>query len=191
MTPRFFLRCPLLPPRPLLHSIYVTLEEAVDSLAPRLLRYCRAKVGHLSLAEEVAQEALTALVERWRRAGPPDSPDAFAFAVARRQAWRAVIRQRMLLPLESLLQRRDGGRSPEAVAIFKRQWCDLRRDLAGLKARDREALLLVTVGELDGATAAKTLGMSTAAVKMRVMRSRRQLRERTEDYGGREQERRA
>jgi RNA polymerase sigma factor (sigma-70 family) len=157
--------------------MYVTLEEAVDSLAPRLLRYCRAKVGHLSLAEEVAQEALTALVERWRRVGPPDSPEAFTFAVARRHAWRAVLRQRMLAPAEALLGRQDNGPNPEEVSIFRRQWRDMRRGLGGLRARDREALLLTTVGELDGATVAKTLGISTGAVKMRVMRSRRHLRE--------------
>jgi RNA polymerase sigma factor (sigma-70 family) len=163
--------------------MYVTLEEAVDSLAPRLLKYCRAKVGHLALAEEVAQDALTALVVRWRRVGAPDSPDGFAFAVARRQAWRGILRQRMLMPVDVLLQRRDGGPNPEQAVVFRRQWRDMSRALRGLKRGEREALLLVTLGELDGATAAKALGISPAALKMRVMRSRRHLRERMEDSG--------
>jgi len=50
----------------------VDLENALLELAPRLLRYLIARLGDRSLAEEVAQESLTALVRRCRGAGPPN-----------------------------------------------------------------------------------------------------------------------
>ncbi|MEZ5330916.1 MAG: hypothetical protein R2991_02430 [Thermoanaerobaculia bacterium] len=60
------------------------LERTVATLVPRVLRYCGA-TRSWELAEDVAQEALTAVVHRWRTTGPPDSPIAFALVVARRR----------------------------------------------------------------------------------------------------------
>ena len=39
------------------------LETEIEALAPRLLRYCLGRLRDPALAEEVSQEALTALVE--------------------------------------------------------------------------------------------------------------------------------
>src|SRR5262249_39600755 len=80
----------------------------VEEIAPRLLRYCLGETGDRGLAEEAAQEGLAALVQRWRRQGPPESPAAFAFAVARRRAWRLKLRRRLFAPLPFL----PGGHSP-------------------------------------------------------------------------------
>jgi len=68
----------------------VDLESTVASLMPRLLAYALARTGCRAMAEDVAQDALTVLVRRWRTSGPPESPDAYAFAIARRRAGRAV-----------------------------------------------------------------------------------------------------
>jgi len=43
-----------------------------------------------SLAEDVAQDARAALVHCWRRQSPPDSSEAFTFAIAKRRAGRAA-----------------------------------------------------------------------------------------------------
>jgi predicted RNA polymerase sigma factor len=64
----------------------VELDEVARALGPRLIGYALAGTGCLGAAEDVAQDALTALVRRWRQAGPPESPDAFVFAIARRRA---------------------------------------------------------------------------------------------------------
>jgi len=47
------------------------LERAVGDLTPRLLRYCTARTGDAALGEDVAHDALVALVQRWSRHGPP------------------------------------------------------------------------------------------------------------------------
>lgn len=48
------------------------LEEVTTALAPRLLAYLCARTGNRALAEDLAQDALVALVQTWRRQGPPD-----------------------------------------------------------------------------------------------------------------------
>ncbi len=158
------------------------LEATLCELAPRLLRYCLGFAGDRPRAEDGAQEALTALVARWRRHGPPDSPQAFAFTVARRRMRRAILRQRLLEPLEKVLSGRGPNPDPEERALAR---ADLKRTLEALHSLPRghrEALLLVAAGELETASAAKVLGISKSALKMRVHRARRSLHVLLEDH---------
>jgi len=153
----------------------VDLDSVLRDLAPRVLRYCRGFTGDACLAEEVAHESLAALVEHWRRRGPPDSVHAYVFAIARRRAARAVTRQRLLAPLEYLLDHRDQAPTPEAQVIERDERDRTLAAVRRLSRREREALLLVAVADLDGAAAARTLGISESALKMRVSRARRHL----------------
>lgn len=156
-----------------------TLEAALESLAPRVLRYCRGRCGDPELAQEAAQEALTALVDRWRRLGPPTSAEGFTFTVARRRLSWALRKQwwkrRLGEPVGSLVHRDDGGASPERAALARDRLKRTHVALDRLKPRLRDALLLTAAAELDTATAANILGISPSALKMRVCRARRQL----------------
>ncbi len=153
----------------------VDLDGVLDELAPRLLRYAIGRTSDHGLGEEVAQEALTALVQRWRRHGPPDSPEAFAFAVARRRAGRAVARRRLWLPIEAIGLRPATTPDPEDEAMSNAAARAVRAALSRRSRRDRESRLLVTAGELDTAGAARVLGISESGVRMRTMRARRRL----------------
>jgi RNA polymerase sigma-70 factor (ECF subfamily) len=155
-----------------------SLEEIAENLAPRLLRFTRGMLGNRPAAEEAAQAALLALVERWRRHGPPAVPAAFAFAVARRRAARERWRHRLLDPLGAWRER-DEPRV-EALATQRLEAVRALRELASLTSREREALLLVAVGELSTEAAARVLGISQSAFKMRVSRARQRLRARLE-----------
>jgi RNA polymerase sigma-70 factor (ECF subfamily) len=166
------------------------LEEAVTELAPRVLRYCVGRTGGAEVGEEVAQEALVALVRRWRLHGPPESPEAFVFAVARRRAFRAVVRRRLLLPLMALT---DGGAEAvqavwalgvEERAVVRDELAQALAALRRLPSRDREALLLAVAGEMATADAARVLGISPSAFKMRLHRARTRLSELLEDRDG-------
>jgi len=169
------------------------LDATVEALAPRLLRYCLGRTGSREAAEEAAQDALAALVGRWRRHGPPEFPAAFVFAVARRRAWRAAVRRRLLLPLAALADG-HGGRGPavaeaglapvpfqagesdpEQGAVARDEVARTLAALRRLPARDREALLLVAAGELETEEAARVVGVSRSAFKMRVHRARKRL----------------
>ena len=165
------------------------LETVVRELAPQLLRYSLGRTGDAELAEEVVQDALTALVQRWRRHGPPDCPAAFAFAVARRRAGRLVFRRRLLEPLHVLLDGNSkSGHSPlpgpEERATLR---TTLDRTLAALRrlsGLDREALLLVSAADLGPTEGARVLGISVSALKMRVHRARKRLLQLLEENDG-------
>jgi RNA polymerase sigma-70 factor (ECF subfamily) len=160
------------------------LETAVKELAPQLLRYSLGKTGDAGLAEEVAQEALAALVQRWRRHGPPECPAAFAFAVARRRAGRLNFQRRLLEPLHALLDGHSPLPGPEERATLR---TDLGRTLAALRrlsGLDREALLLVSVADLGPTEGARVLGISVSALKMRVHRARKRLLQLLEENDG-------
>jgi RNA polymerase sigma-70 factor, ECF subfamily len=156
-------------------STTVDLDEAVGALAPRVLRYAVARLGDRSLAEEVAQESLAALVRTWRNGGPPESAEAFVFAVARRRIGRIIWRRRMWLPIEHAASTHDFGPSPETSTIDRDEVRRVRGALARLPGRDREALLLVALGELTMTDAAAAMGLTVSAMKMRVHRARARL----------------
>jgi RNA polymerase sigma-70 factor (ECF subfamily) len=160
----------------------VDLEDVIRKLTPGLIRYCTARTRDCALAEEIAQDSLTALVQRWSRRGAPESPEAFAFAIARRRAARAMIRRRLWLPLQAIAGGRDGSPNPEAAMLARRDCADLLAALERLPVRDREALLIVGVADLKTPEAARVLGVSESALKMRMLRARRRLHTLLEDH---------
>jgi RNA polymerase sigma-70 factor (ECF subfamily) len=153
----------------------VTLEVALRELAPRVLRYCVGYLGDRSLGEEVAQESLAALVTTWHRWGPPRHLDAFVFAIAKRRARRALFRQRLLLPIEHLLNHRQRGPDPEQAAIEQDQRARLLAAIRPLPRAEREAVLLVVGDERKVREAAAISGVSVSAMKMRLLRARQRL----------------
>lgn len=157
------------------------LEATLRDLAPRVLRYCSGRAGDPVLGEEIAQEAMTALVKRVRRQGWPDSAEAFVFTIARRRLGRTLFRRRWTQPLETLLEQPGAGLDerpdPERTALAVDELAAVREGLDRLSGREREALLLVAAGELSTADAAKVLGISKSALKMRVHRARQNLTE--------------
>jgi RNA polymerase sigma factor (sigma-70 family) len=154
----------------------VDLDDVVRDLAPKLLGYCRLETGDASLAEEIAQEALTALVQRWRHHGPPDSPAAFVFAIARRRSARTMARRRLWRPIEEALGRHDSRDSPERRAIAADERARVTRALSRLRRADRDLLVLLAVWDLRMEEAADMIGTSLSAAKMRAMRARQRLR---------------
>jgi RNA polymerase sigma factor (sigma-70 family) len=153
----------------------VELDAVVRALAPRLIGYALARTGCLGTAEDVAQDALTALVRRWRQAGPPESPDAFAFAIAKRRAGRVIARRALMAPLDVI--RSVAGHEPSVADAYEHraELAIVRSALRSLSRSDREALLLRSAGELSFEDIAAVVGVSTAAVKMRISRARRRL----------------
>ncbi len=157
------------------HLYQMHLDDTVRDLAPRLLRFTLGQTGDAALAEEAAQEALTALVQRWRKQGPPECPDAFAFAIARRRAFRLVLKRRLLAPLQLLFDRPSREPSPEEQAASRDGHRRLLAALRRLAPGDREALLLVGVEGVELSRGAEILGVSLSAIKMRVHRARKRL----------------
>ncbi len=151
------------------------LDEAVRTLAPRLIAYGVARTRSLANAEDIAQDVLLALVRRWQQLGPPTSPDAFAFAIAKRRASRVLARQAVMVPIDFI---RGLAREESTVEQAYGDRVGLRLALSALRALprlDREALLLRSVAELSYEEIASVCGSSSAAIKMRISRARRRL----------------
>lgn len=162
----------------------VDLDATVRDLAPKLLGYCFLETGDAGLAEEISQDTLTALVQRWRRHGPPDSPAAFVFAIARRRSARAMVRRRLWRPLGEVFGLRDGRPNPEQAALRLGERARVAQALARLRPADRQVLLLFTVWDLGMEDVARTLDVSLSAAKMRAMRARQRLRALLEEGNG-------
>jgi RNA polymerase sigma-70 factor (ECF subfamily) len=162
----------------------VDLDSTVRDLAPRLLAYCFLRSGDPSLAEDLAQEALTALVQRWRHHGEPESPAAFVFAIARRRAGRTLLRRRLWLPLDTVAAVAASWGNPESALLLRNQRQDLLAALSRLSRRDRDVLLLTAVGELSLNEVTVALRISLPAAKMRALRARQRLREILRDGHG-------
>jgi RNA polymerase sigma-70 factor (ECF subfamily) len=153
------------------------LETIVRDLAPAVLRYSLGATGDRGLAEEVAQDALAALVARWRRSGPPREPAAFVIAVARRRAARRLARRR-LIELATPIDVATGLVAAPRQPIFERfELAETVAALRRLDRRDREAILLVAAADLTPARAAEILGIRPGTLRMRLVRARARLRE--------------
>ncbi|MEM1246543.1 MAG: sigma-70 family RNA polymerase sigma factor [Acidobacteriota bacterium] len=155
------------------------LAQALERIAPGLLRYCFAKsLGDWHLAEDISQESLAALVRRWRGVGPPINPEAFCFGIARRRMARSLRRLRRLSPLADRIRDvEDLEPRPDEWLLREQEALERARRIRALPRRDREALLLVVAGGLDLKTAALTLGTTPGALKTRLYRARQKLRE--------------
>lgn len=147
----------------------------VTRLSPPLNFYCRARTHCPFLAEETAQDALTALVQRCARDDPPENPEAFVFTIARRRLRRRRWWQRARLPLDAAREATATDADPELRSV---QRDDARRLMAAvgrLQPAEREALMLIAVHGLDAASGARRLGITASAFRMRTHRARRRL----------------
>ena len=73
------------------------LRRTIDALwrmeSPRLIASLTRMLRDVGLAEDMAQEALVAALERWPRDGVPDNPAAVSYThldVYKRQTWTWV-----------------------------------------------------------------------------------------------------
>jgi len=154
----------------------VDLETNLHTLAPGLLRFCIGMMGSTTEGEDLAQESLAALVRFWKISGPPNSPAAFVYSVARRQAGRFRRRWKRFLPLNW-----DGTQSEPCIdaeaGYFDRQRAQQALVLLKkLPRQQKEALLITLNSDLSVEEAAQALEISVSAYKMRVHRARQCLR---------------
>lgn len=134
-----------------------------------VLRFARRRTDPTT-AEDVAAETFAIA---WRRLAkvPPDKPLPWLYTTAsnelnnRRRKARSDEHKAAALPHET-------GRDP-ADSLAERD--AVLRALAGLSARDREALRLVAWEDLSLADAARVAGTTRVAFAVRVSRARKRL----------------
>lgn len=148
----------------------VTFEEFFEAEYARLCKALVLLTGDPHEAEEVAQEAMTRVLERWDRVGAMESPTGYLFRTAmnlnRNRVRRVAVRARRLFHEDP---------APDHSSTVGDQQ-DVRLALTKLSRAEREALVLVDWQEMDAAEAAGLLGISASAVRVRLHRARAALR---------------
>lgn len=157
------------------------VEELLARLRPRLVRYCRARLGRTDgsygSADDVAQEVCMAVVTALPRAG--DAPFlALVHGIATHKvadAHRARYRDRTE-PTDELPEQVDAGAGPEEQVLAGERAQVARELLDQLPPAHRELLLLRVVSGLTAEQTGAALGMSAGAVRVAQHRALARLR---------------
>ncbi len=151
----------------------------------RLIAALARTVGDVGLAEEFAQDALVAALERRPESGVPNNPGAWLMAAAKRRAidhWRR--RERLDRKLEQLGRGAAGEETsaPDFDAVLEES--EIGDDLLRLMftachpvlpAQSRVALTLRTLGGLRTDEIARAFLVPEATVAQRIVRAKRAL----------------
>ncbi len=167
-----------------------TIEAVWRIESPRLIAGLARMVRDVGTAEELAQDALVAALERWPATGIPDNPGAWLMAIAKRRAVDLIRRnERYRSKLEELggeLARTGEGAvdlpDPETLEPDHIDDDLLRLMFVAchpvLSTDARVALTLRLLGGLTTDEIARAFFVSGATVAQRIVRAKRTLAER-------------
>src|SRR3954471_24336399 len=102
--------------------IVTTTHQTIDAVwrmeSAKLIAGLTRMVGEVGLAEDLAQDALLAALEKWPTSGVPDNPGAWLMGTAKHRAIDAVRRR-------TLHDRKEGEIVAEVEALHERATPDL------------------------------------------------------------------
>lgn len=159
------------------------LRMLYQSHRARIDAYCRRRVPAESVADVVSEVFMTA----WRRiADVPDGSELpWLYGVARRVVMnhRRAARRRHRLGAALISQPIDLAPDADVPVVRRAEDRMILEALASLSPGDQEILRLKAWEELSSAEIGSVLGISSAAVDMRLTRAKRRLRRALEAVG--------
>ena len=167
------------------------IHRAIDAVwrieSARLIAGLTRMVGDLGLAEDLAQDALVAALERWPATGVPDNPGAWLMATAKHREILHLRRRTMLDRKHEQLGHELEARQEAAVgdldaALDDHVGDDLLRLMFTachpvLSTEARVALTLRLLGGLSTPEIARAFLVPEATVAQRIVRAKRTLAE--------------
>lgn len=164
-------------------------HRAIDAIwrieSPRLIATLVRVTGDVGLAEDFAQDALVAALERWPEAGVPDNPGAWLTTVARNRAIDHVRRGRRVERAHGEIGRDLEAERERAVADLDAALDDdIGDDLLSLvftschpvlSREARVALTLRLLGGLTTAEIARAYLVPETTIAQRIVRAKRTL----------------
>jgi RNA polymerase sigma factor (sigma-70 family) len=165
------------------------IHRAIDAVwrieSPRLIAGLARMVRDVSLAEDLAQDALVAALERWPESGIPDNPGAWLMAAAKHRAIDTFRRKKLLERKHQELGREVDARQEAAVANLESAIDDhVGDDLLRLvfvachpvlTAEARVALTLRLLGGLTTDEIARAFLVPEPTIAQRIVRAKRTL----------------
>jgi len=166
-------------------------HRAIDAVwrieSAKLIAGLARMVGDVGLAEDLAQDALVAALERWPQAGVPDNPGAWLMATAKRRAIDTLRRDKML-------ERKHGQLAVELEAQMESAVPDLDEQIDDhvgddllrliftcchpvLATEARVALTLRLLGGLTTEEIARAFLVPVPTIAQRIVRAKRTLAE--------------
>lgn len=166
-------------------------QHALDAVwrreSGRVIAGLMRLVRDVALAEELAQDALVAALERWPATGVPDNPGAWLMATAKHRAIdllrRGQLQQRKYAELAQELEQAEAAHAPDdADALDDDIGDDLLRLVFTachpvLSTEARVALTLRLLGGLATDEIARAFLVPEATVAQRIVRAKRTLAE--------------
>jgi RNA polymerase sigma-70 factor, ECF subfamily len=140
----------------------------------RLVRACVLLTGRAAEGEDLAQEAMARVLERWDRIATMDDPEGYLYRTA------LNVHRKRLRRLAVAARRQVVGDPTDDPEVTDRR-LDLLRAIRSLPRPQREALMLVEWLGYTAEEAGLMLGIEPASVRGRLHRAREGLRQR---YGG-------
>lgn len=140
----------------------------------RLVRACVLLTGRAIEGEDLAQESMARVLERWDRISVMDDPEGYLYRTALNVHRKALRRL-------AVAARRQITRDPPDESDATDRRLDLLRAIRSLPRAQREALVLVEWLGYSAEEAGPVLGIEPASVRGRLHRARESLRQR---YGG-------
>jgi RNA polymerase sigma factor (sigma-70 family) len=151
-------------------------EEFFKAEYRGLVRALYLLTADLGEAEELAQEAMARVYERWDRVQTMESPGGYVYRVAsnlnRHRLRHLAVRARRLLATSLHTESQLGTRTEVTEAI------------ASLPVGQRQAFMLVEWLGMSTEEVARILGIAPSSVRARTHRARAALRDRLREEGG-------
>jgi RNA polymerase sigma-70 factor, ECF subfamily len=164
-----------------------TIEAVWRIESARLIAGLARMVGDVGLAEDLAQDALVAAIERWPQSGVPENPGAWLMATAKNRAIDLMRRDRTLERKHEELARDIGIRlATERADLDAALDDEVGDDLLGLifscchpllSQEARVALTLRLLGGLSTAEIARAFLAAEPTIAQRLVRAKRTLRD--------------
>jgi RNA polymerase sigma-70 factor (ECF subfamily) len=157
-------------PVPRTGAVTLQFQEFFEAEYERLGRALYVLTGSVSEADELAQEAMVKVYERWHRVSGMDSPAGYLYRTAM-NLYRSRLRQ-----IKSRASKHIAP-DPEPDGFEAVEDRDqLRRLIATLPDGERQALALVEVLGLSTEEAGEVLNVEAVSVRVRLSRARARLR---------------
>jgi RNA polymerase sigma-70 factor, ECF subfamily len=168
-------------------EIHRTIEAVWRIESARLIAGLARMLRDVGMAEELAQDALVAALERWPQTGVPDNPGAWLMTTAKHRAIDQLRRQKLIeRKHENLAHEPEFGPSDERRELEAMLDDDIGDDLLRLiftachpvlSAEARAALTLRLLGGLTTDEIARAFLVPEPTIAQRIVRAKRTLTE--------------